>query len=63
MAKAVFENLTPEQADGLTRWFGEQGEQYCDIWFEINGIPSPTVDSTKGKVRGYNGSVTVFCKQ
>lgn len=44
MARLIFENLTTKQAKTLAEWFEGEGEQKCDFWFEVGGVPSPMVN-------------------
>jgi hypothetical protein len=65
MAKCIFENLTPEQAEVLSSWFEGQGEQDCGIWFECRDVPSPITDVRRpGGYREIqdNGDVIVYCR-
>lgn len=63
MARCIFENLTPAQAEVLASWYEGQGEQDADPWFEEQGVPTPYTDSKKGFYSVLdNGDVIVFCK-
>ena len=35
------------QAESFWHWFVSQGEQQCDQWFEIAGLPTPFSDTKK----------------
>lgn len=43
----VFKNLTRGQALTLSSWYEAQGEQDQDIWFDIQGVPSPCADVSR----------------
>jgi hypothetical protein len=65
MAKCIFDNLTPEQAEVLADWFEGQGEQDCVVWFDDRDVKSPLTDC--GRKGGYreildNGDVVVHCR-
>lgn len=65
MARCIFENLSPEQAEVLSDWFEGQGEQDCVVWFDERGVKAPLTDV--GHEGGYrevldNGDVIVHCK-
>lgn len=65
MTKCIFENLSPQQAIILAKWFDGQGEQDCEIWFDAAGVESPTTDVNRNS--GYmevdeSGNVTVYCR-
>ncbi len=65
MAKCIFDNLTPEQAKILAGWFEGQGEQDCDVWFDVHGVEAPLTDvRRKGGYREIldNGDVIVHCR-
>ncbi len=66
MAKCIFENLTPEQAETLAHWYEGQGEQDAEIWFDIHGVEVPFSDvQRKGGCMGIDkstGDVTIWCK-
>lgn len=62
----TFVNLTPTQAKTLAEWYGGQGEQDADIWFDINCEDRAPLTDVR-RVGGYkeideNGNVTVYCK-
>lgn len=61
MATCTFENLTPDQAETLARWFGGQGEQQCDFWFhEHCEDPPPVVEPGPDAIQqDDDGNVTV----
>ena len=62
MARCIFENLTPHQAEELANWFEEQGEQDCLIWFEHRDMPNPMVDvSDPDCIRNEGDDVIVKC--
>lgn len=61
MAKCVFKNLTPNQAETLARWFSGAGEQDCEFWFrEHCEDPAPIVEPGQEAIQqDENGDVTV----
>ena len=65
MARCIFENLTPEQANILASWFEGQGEQDCVVWFEDRGVKAPMTDVRREggyKEQHETGDVTVYCR-
>lgn len=59
MAKVIFENLTPRQAEVLAAWFDGQGEQDCAVWFDAQEVKAPLTSYTEHLD---NGDVIVHCK-
>ena len=59
MAKCIFDNLSPKQAQTLAEWFSGQGEQDCDIWFTEEQCLSPMVEEIHPLE---NGDTLVICK-
>jgi hypothetical protein len=60
MAKVTITNLTEEQATLLADWFIGQGEQDCEVWFDVNDCDSPVTESSKTQ---QNGNVIVTCRK
>ncbi len=41
MARCIFDGLTPQQAIVMADWFGGEGEQNCEPWFDAQGVEPP----------------------